>query len=253
LADSPAKKLENTMSFEQKRRALITGASSGIGKATALAFAKAGIDIALVGRSQNNLEFVSKAAHEFGVEAKAFCVDLAEVAEVKAKIQAIAHEFGNIDILINNAGIGYTGNLNDTPLEDWQQVINVNLTSVFQCMMGILPGMRQQGQGTIINIASIAAKQAFVGWGAYCVSKAGLLSLSQTLAQEERANGIRVMAICPGSVNTEIWDTPTVKANFDRSQMLTPEIVAQTILHTVLLPQQAVIEELTIMSNAGVL
>jgi NADP-dependent 3-hydroxy acid dehydrogenase YdfG len=253
LADSPAKKLENTMSFEQKRRALITGASSGIGKATALAFAKAGIDIALVGRSQNNLEFVSKAAHEFGVEAKAFCVDLAEVAEVKAKIQAIAHEFGNIDILINNAGIGYTGNLNDTPLEDWQQVINVNLTSVFQCMMGILPGMRQQGQGTIINIASIAAKQAFAGWGAYCVSKAGLLSLSQTLAQEERANGIRVMAICPGSVNTEIWDTPTVKANFDRSQMLTPEIVAQTILHTVLLPQQAVIEELTIMSNAGVL
>jgi NADP-dependent 3-hydroxy acid dehydrogenase YdfG len=253
LADNPAKKLENTMSFEQKRRALITGASSGIGKATALAFAKAGIDIALVGRSQNNLEFVSKAAHEFGVEAKAFCVDLAEVAEVKAKIQAIAHEFGNIDILINNAGIGYTGNLNDTPLEDWQQVINVNLTSVFQCMMGILPGMRQQGQGTIINIASIAAKQAFAGWGAYCVSKAGLLSLSQTLAQEERANGIRVMAICPGSVNTEIWDTPTVKANFDRSQMLTPEIVAQTILHTVLLPQQAVIEELTIMSNAGVL
>ncbi len=241
------------MSFEQKRRALITGASSGIGKATALAFAKAGIDIALVGRSQNNLEFVSKAAHEFGVEAKAFCVDLAEVAEVKAKIQAIAHEFGNIDILINNAGIGYTGNLSDTPLEDWQQVINVNLTSVFQCMMGILPGMRQQGQGTIINIASIAAKQAFAGWGAYCVSKAGLLSLSQTLAQEERANGIRVMAICPGSVNTEIWDTPTVKANFDRSQMLTPEIVAQTILHTVLLPQQAVIEELTIMSNAGVL
>ena len=241
------------MSFEQKRRALITGASSGIGKATALAFAKAGIDIALVGRSQNNLEFVSKAAHEFGVEAQAFCVDLAEVAEVKAKIQAIAHEFGNIDILINNAGIGYTGNLNDTPLEDWQQVINVNLTSVFQCMMGILPGMRQQGQGTIINIASIAAKQAFAGWGAYCVSKAGLLSLSQTLAQEERANGIRVMAICPGSVNTEIWDTPTVKANFDRSQMLTPEIVAQTILHTVLLPQQAVIEELTIMSNAGVL
>ncbi len=241
------------MSFEQKRRALITGASSGIGKATALAFAKAGIDIALVGRSQNNLEFVSKAAHEFGVEAQAFCVDLAEVAEVKAKIQAIAHEFGNIDILINNAGIGYTGNLSDTPLEDWQQVINVNLTGVFQCMMGILPGMRQQGQGTIINIASIAAKQAFAGWGAYCVSKAGLLSLSQTLAQEERANGIRVMAICPGSVNTEIWDTPTVKANFDRSQMLTPEIVAETILHTVLLPQQAVIEELTIMSNAGVL
>jgi NADP-dependent 3-hydroxy acid dehydrogenase YdfG len=73
------------------------------------------------------------------------------------------------------------------------------------------------------------------------------------LAQEERVNGIRVTAICPGAVNTELWDTETVQANFDRSKMLTPEIVAQSILHTVLLPQQAVIEELTIMSNAGVL
>jgi len=241
------------MSIQQKRRALITGASTGIGKATALAFAEAGIDVALVSRSQDKLESVAKAARDLGVEAQAFPVDLVEVGQVKTKIQAIAHEFGKIDILINNAGIGYTGNLSETPLEDWQQVINLNLTSVFQTMMAILPGMRQQGQGTIINIASIAAKQTFPGWGAYCVSKAGLVSLSQTLAKEERANGIRVTAICPGAVNTDIWDTPTVQANFDRSQMLTPEIVAATILHTVLLPQQAVIEELTIMSNAGVL
>ncbi|MBD2567252.1 SDR family oxidoreductase [Anabaena lutea] len=241
------------MSFEQKRRALITGASSGIGKATALAFAKAGIDVALVSRSENKLVAVAKTATEIGVEAKAFTLDLACVSQVQAKIQAIALEFGNIDILVNNAGIGYTANLSDTPLEDWQQVINLNLTSAFQCMMGILPEMRQRGTGTIINVASIAAKQAFAGWGAYCVSKAGLLALSQTLAQEERVHGIRVTAICPGSVNTEIWDTETVHANFDRSKMLTPEIVAQTILHTVLLPQQAVIEELTLMSNAGVL
>jgi short-subunit dehydrogenase len=241
------------MSFEQKRRALITGASSGIGKATALAFAKAGIDIALVSRSADKLEAVATAAQQYGVEAKAFAVDLACVSQVQHKIQAIAQEFGNIDILVNNAGIAYTGNLIETPLEDWQQVINLNLTSVFQCSMAILPGMRQSGQGTIINVASIAAKQAFAGWGAYCVSKAGLLAFSQTLAQEERNHGIRVTAICPGSVNTELWDTETVQVNFDRAKMLTPEIVAQTILHTVLLPQQAVIEELTLMSNAGVL
>ncbi|MBD2693180.1 SDR family oxidoreductase [Anabaena catenula] len=241
------------MSFEQKRRALITGASSGIGKATALAFAKAGIDVALVSRSEHKLAAVAKTATEIGVEAKAFTLDLACVSQVQAKIQAIALEFGNIDILVNNAGMGYTANLSETPLEDWQQVINLNLTSAFQCMMGILPEMRQRGTGTIINVASIAAKQAFAGWGAYCVSKAGLLSLSQTLAQEERVHGIRVTAICPGSVNTEIWDTETVDVNFDRSKMLTPEIVAQTILHTVLLPQEAVIEELTLMSNAGVL
>jgi short-subunit dehydrogenase len=241
------------MSFDHKRRALITGASSGIGKATALAFAKAGIDVALVSRSQDKLERVAAAAKEIGVEATAFTVDLSCVSQVQAKIQAIPHEFGDIDILVNNGGMGYTANLRETPLEDWQQVINLNLTSVFACIMGTLPGMRQRGQGTIINIASIAAKQAFAGWGAYCVSKAGLLALSQTLAIEERSHGIRVIAICPGSVNTEIWDTETVHVNFDRSKMLTPEIVAQTILHTALLPQQAVIEELTLISNAGVL
>ncbi|MBD2450291.1 SDR family oxidoreductase [Nostoc sp. FACHB-152] len=239
------------MSIEQKRRALITGASSGIGKATALAFAKAGIDVALVSRSFDKLEAVATAAKQTGVEAKAYTLDLADLSQVEARIKAIAQDFGNIDILVNNAGIVYTGTLSETSLADWQQVINVNLTSVFECIKGILPGMRDRGTGIIINVASIAAKQAFPGWGAYCVSKAGILTLSQILAQEERPHGIRVTAICPGSVNTEAWDSETVNANFDRSKMLTPEIVADSILHTALLPSQAVIEELILMPNAG--
>ncbi len=241
------------MGIDIKRRALITGASSGIGKATALAFAKAGIDVALVSRSADKLAAVAAAARFTGVEAKAFVVDLASTVEVKAKIQAIALEFGDIDILVNNAGMGYTGNISEIPLEDWQQVMNLNLTSVFQCIQAILSPMRQRGGGTIINVASIAGKQFFPNWGAYSVSKAGLIALSQTLAQEERSHGIRVTAICPGSVNTELWDTDTVGSNFDRTKMLTPEIVAQSILHTALLPQGAVIEELILMSNAGVL
>jgi len=253
VAWGTAKKLGDTMSVEHKRRALITGASSGIGKATALAFARAGIDVALVSRSLDKLEVVAKAAQNTGVEAKAFAVDLACISQVQAKIQAIILEFGDVDILVNNAGIGYTATLGETPLEDWQQVINLNLTSVFQCIVGTLPGMRNRGYGTIINVASIAAKNSFPRWGAYSVSKAGLVALSQTLAEEERCHGIRVTAICPGAVNTEIWDTQTVQANFDRTKMLTPEIVAQSILYTALLPQQAVIEELTLISNSGVL
>lgn len=241
------------MSFKQRQRALITGASSGIGKATALAFAKAGFDVALVSRTLNKLEAVAQAAKHAGVEAKAYAVDLADVSQVEKKIQAIAQDFGDIDILVNNAGIAYTATLSQTPLEDWQQVINLNLTSVFQCIMGILPGMRDRGTGTIINVASIAAKQPFPGWGAYSISKAGIVALSQTLAQEERDRGIRVTAICPGAVNTELWDTETVNVNLDRSKMLTPEIVAQSILYTALLPQQAVIDELTLMPSAGAL
>jgi short-subunit dehydrogenase len=232
-------------------RALITGASSGIGRATALTFARAGIDIALIARHEDRLEAVAEEARNLGVEAKAFPLDLAKVEQVHAQIDSIVAAFGPVNILVNNAGMGYTGDLIDTSLADWQRVIDLNLTSVFQCIKGVLPGMRDQGSGTIINVVSIAGLQVFPNWGAYCVSKFGLMALSKTLAMEERANGIRVTALCPGSVNTPIWDSETVQADFDRSLMLTPEIVAESILHVALLPKVAVIEELTLMPNVG--
>lgn len=237
----------------EPRRALITGASSGIGKATALAFAEAGIHVALVGRSAPRLEPVVEMAQNFGVEAKPYLVDLAEVETVKPKIQAIAAEFGAIDILINNAGIGYTAALNQTPLADWQSLLNLNLTSIFQCIQAILPGMQARQQGTIVNVISIAGRQVFPGWGAYCTSKFALMGLTKTLAMEARPHGIRVVALCPGAVNTPIWDSETVEADFDRSAMLSPEIVAQSILYTVALPQQAVVEELVLMPQGGTL
>ena len=234
-------------------RAIITGASSGIGKATALAFAKAGIHVALVSRSQEKLEAIASAAREVGVEAKAYPLDLANIEEVKAKIAAIAADFAPIDILVNNAGIGYTNPLSETPLADWQKVLDLNLTSVFQCVLAVLPGMRDRAQGTIINVASIAAQNPIPNWGAYGVSKAGLVAFSQVLAAEERANGIRVVNICPGAVNTPLWETDTVQADLNREAMLTPETVAQSILHTAVLPAQAVIEEITVMPSAGTL
>lgn len=239
------------MSASTERRALITGASSGIGKATALAFAQAGIHVGLLSRSQEKLAAVVQEAAKAGVTAKAYPIDLAEIDQVKAKMQAIAADFGPIDILVNNAGMGYTKNILETPLADWQKVIDLNLTSVFQCIQGVLPQMRDRQRGTIINVVSIAGQQVFPGWGPYCVSKFGLMALSKTLAAEERVHGIRVTAICPGAVNTPIWDTNTVDADFDRSTMLNPETVAQSILVTALLPEEAVIEELTLMPSAG--
>lgn len=239
------------MVTQTTRRALITGASSGIGKSTAIAFAQQGIHLVLVSRNQTKLEEVAQLTTSYGVDVKIYPTDLSEVDHVYERMSAIATDFGAIDILVNNAGMAYTGSLLDTSLADWQRVLDLNLTSVFQCIQAFLPGMRQQKHGTIINVVSIAGHQTFPHWGAYCVSKFGLLALSKTLAAEERANGIRVTAISPGSVNTPIWDTETVNADFDRSQMLTPEIVAQTILYAALLPEQAVVEDLTIMPNAG--
>ncbi len=239
------------MTSSIQRRALITGASSGIGRATALAFANAGIHVALVSRSVDQLNQVASEAQKAGVEAKVYPLDLAKVDQVHEQIDSIVAAFGPLDILVNNAGMAYTGDLINTPLADWQRVIDLNLTSVFQCIKGVLPGMRDRGNGLIINVVSVAGQQVFPNWGAYCVSKFGLMALSKTLAMEERANGIRVTAICPGSVNTPLWDTETVQADFDRSAMLTPEVVAESILHIASLPAEAVIEELTLMPSIG--
>jgi short-subunit dehydrogenase len=232
--------------------ALITGASSGIGKATALAFAKSGFNLVLSGRSHSRLEAVIDEVSQAGVIAKPLVLDLSDVDRIQDSLRATIGDLP-ISVLVNNAGMGYTGDLASTPLADWRRVIDLNLTSVLQCVQAVLPGMRDRQQGTIINVASIAAHNAFAGWGAYSVSKAGLVSLSKILAAEERAHGIRVTIVTPGSVNTPIWDTDTVHADFDRTRMLTPEIVAQSILHTALLPPQAVIDELIVMPSAGAL
>ena len=187
------------------------------------------------------------------VIAKGYAVELAELDQIQARLAEVIQDFGPFSVLVNNAGMGYTGALATTPLAHWQQVMDLNLTSVFQCIQASLPTLRSVGGGTIVNISSIAAKSAFPDWGAYTVSKAGLVALSKVLAVEERAHGIRVVIVTPGSVNTPLWDTETVQADFDRSQMLTPEIVAQTILSTVLLPSQAVIEDIVLMPAGGAL
>ena len=232
-------------------RALITGASRGIGRATAIAFAKAGLDLTLVSRSQEALQSTVSEAEQLGADVQSIALDLSQLDQIKPCLEVTAAQFP-IDILVNNAGMAYTGNLLETSLADWQQVLTLNLTSVFQVVQTLLPTLRQR-QGMVINVASIAGYQAFPGWGAYNVSKAGLIAFSKTLAAEEREHGVRVVTVCPGSVNTPLWDTDTVQADFDRSRMLTPETVAQSILHAALLPLGAVIEELTVMPSAGAL
>ncbi|NEP16586.1 MAG: SDR family oxidoreductase [Leptolyngbya sp. SIO4C1] len=239
------------MTEATRKRALVTGASTGIGRATAIAFAKAGFDLALVSRSEAKLAAIAEQLSEVS-QVDIFPIDLAALAEVKPAIGRIL-QHGPLDVVVNNAGMGYTGSLMDTSLADWQQVIDLNLTSVFQCLQAVLPAMCDRGSGLIINVASIAARQAFPDWGAYSVSKAGLLALSRAAAVEALPRGVRVTTVLPGAVNTPLWDTDTVQADFDRAGMLTPETVAQSILHTALLPESAVIEELTLMPSGGAL
>ena len=239
------------MTVDSGQKVLITGASRGIGRACAIALAKAGHSIALVSRNQSELDELATEIQALGVQAVTCSIDLTDTPTVAAKLQSLIASFGPIDLLINNAGMAYTGEIAEMELHLWQQVITLNLTSAFQCIQAVLPGMRSQKRGTIVNVISVAGKQAFPEWGAYCASKFGLMGLTKSLAQEERAHGIRVIAFCPGAVNSTLWDTDTVQADFDRSAMLSPEDVAQTLVQTVSLPDHAVIEELLLMPNAG--
>lgn len=247
------------MTSPTQKRALITGASRGIGRSTALAFAQAGIDLILIGRSQGDLksvaEFAQQAAQQAqtSIEVQICPLDLADLPQVRPKVAQICGQYGPLDILVNNAGMAYTGPLDQMSLEDWQRVINLNLTSVFLCIQGALPTLRHRGSSTIINLSSIAAQQPFPGWGAYSVSKAGLVTLSQAIAAEERAHGVRVSVVAPGATNTPLWDTETVDVELDRGQMLHPDTIAQSILHVALAPAGSVIESLVVTPNAGAL
>lgn len=231
------------------KKAIVTGASSGIGKEVALRLLQAGAEVSLVSRHPDQILSELPA----GSKAKGYAIDLGDISQVSTKIQAIVAEMGGVDILINNAGMAYIGEVIDMPLSEWQKLFDLNLTSIFQCLQATLPTMRSQKSGTIINVASIAAKQGFPNWGAYCASKFALLGLTQALAAEEQPHGIKVMSICPGSVDTPLWDTlgDKVPPSFNRSAMLRPATVAESIMTLINLPADAMINDLVLMPNAG--
>ncbi len=240
-------------SQDRPQRALITGASRGIGKLSAQQLAAQGVAVALVARSAQALDQVVQEIEAAGGQAQAYPCDLEDLKSVTPRLQEILTGFGPVDLLVNNAGMGYTAPIASIPLADWQRVLDLNLTASFLCAQAVLPGMRQLGRGTIINVISIAGKQTFPEWGAYCASKFGLMGMTQALAQEERSHGIRVMAFCPGPVNTALWDSETVQADFDRSQMLRVEQVADSLVQLALLPPGAVVDEMVLMPAGGAL
>jgi short-subunit dehydrogenase len=233
---------------------LLTGATSGIGKHTALALAKAGYPLALVARSQDKLQQVCTEIESFHIEgaiASYFPQDLTDLASLPSLIEKIERDRGDIGILINNAGMGYIKPLLETPIQEWQQVLDLNLTAIFALIQPVVRRMVERREGLVVNLCSVAALKTFPDWGAYSASKFALLALSRTLAQEVRAHGVRVTALCPGAVDTPLWDS--LNAGFDRHQMLAPETIAQWIVQTLSLPSQAVLEEAVLMPAGGAL
>lgn len=179
--------------------------------------------------------------------------DLSDPTAVAPAIQTLLSHGGTPAVVINNAGAAYTGSLAAMPLERWQWLVQLNLTSVFQVCQAVLPALREERRGLIINVSSHAAHNAFPDWGAYCVSKAGLKSFSRCLAEEERSHGIRVSTLTLGAVNTPLWDSETVDSSFDRRAMLNADQAAEALLYLARQPDHQVVEDLTLMPAAGAL
>ena len=230
---------------------LITGASRGIGAAAARRFAAAGHDLLLVARSGPDLDALALELRAQGRRVETAGIDLAAAATIAPALAELCGRGLTPEVLINNAGAAWTGPLAEMPLERWQWLLQLNLTSVFAVCHALLPTLRGAGGGLIINVSSHAARAAFPDWGAYCVSKAALQSFSRCLAIEERAHAIRVSTLTLGSVNTPLWDSETVTSSFDRRAMLAPEQVADALLYLAQRPPGQTVEDLTLMPAAG--
>lgn len=186
----------------QGKVVVITGASRGIGAAAAQVFVRAGAKVALLARSEADIQVL---AAGLGTDAMALVCDVAQAASVAAAMAAVIARWGRIDVLINNAGvIEPIARIADTDPADWSHAIDVNLKGVFYGMRYAIPVMRAQGAGTILTVSSGAAHTPLEGWAAYCASKAGAAMLTRAAHLEEAAHGLRIMGMSPGTVATKM-------------------------------------------------
>ena len=230
--------------------AFITGASKGIGRSTAIAFANAGWDLILLSRDLEMMETLRDELSDTQSTINLVKCDLSNAYEIDNSVKESIKIYGCPSVLINNAGCAFNGTLVEMPLKKWQEIIQINLTSVFQVCSSIVPSMRKDG-GLIINVSSHASYKAFPQWGAYCISKSALAMFTKCLREEERSNSIRACTITLGSVNTPLWDTETIKSDFDKTSMLSSIKVSNTILYIAEQPESQLIEDLTLMPAGG--
>ena len=188
----------------KEKNALITGAGKGIGKAVALALAAEGVNVALLARTKTDLEQVAKEIEPYGVKTVIVTADIADIESVNQAVNTVLGEFKTIDILINNAGIGKFGKFLDLAPEDFENIIKVNLFGIYYTTRAVLPGMIEQQGGDIINISSTAGLKGAAITSAYSASKFAVMGLTESLMQEVRKHNIRVTALTPSTVATDM-------------------------------------------------
>ena len=232
------------------RVALITGGNRGIGLAIAHALAAEGCDLIITGRDESLLKKAVRELARWGIRVLAETCDVRDPGSVEAMFTGAKKKFRRVDILINNAGTAHSNlKVDELPIEDWKRVIETNLTGMFLVARAALPLMKRGG--TIVNNLSIAATRTFPGSSAYNASKHGALGFTNTLREELRPKGIRVIGLMAGATDTDIWNTLWPEA--PRKKMLAPETVATAVVNALVLPANSTVEELAILPSAGTL
>ena len=225
--------------------ALVTGATQGIGRATAFALGRAGYRVAACARTRPKLDLLVAELRAEGIEAAGAAADVSNPDQVADAVARLAGSLGEVGLLVNNAGVLIARPFEELSLEEWDTTMATNLRSLLLVTRAVIPAMRRRRGGTIVNVASLAARNGFVGGTAYCASKHAVLGFSRALMLEFRKEGIRVITVCPGSVDTGMLrDQPMLKS--DPERILRPEDVADAILHAVRLPERALVSELDI-------
>jgi NAD(P)-dependent dehydrogenase (short-subunit alcohol dehydrogenase family) len=231
------------------KAALVTGASSGLGRATAIALGRAGADVALVARSQGELDSVKEEVSKIGCRALTLPVDLASVDETAEAVRRTVEALGRIDVLVNAAGTDAPGTVEELDVEGWDRTLDVNLRAPFLLSKAAFPHMREAGGGIIVNISSVAGKRGWANASAYCASKFGLTGFTEALADEGKEHGIRAIVLYPGAMATN-WGafSPEERQEGEPNEVaptrvLPPERVADLIAWLAASPPEFVLTE----------
>jgi NADP-dependent 3-hydroxy acid dehydrogenase YdfG len=233
--------------------AIVTGASSGIGEATALALAAEGAKVAIAARRGHLLKNLNQRIQAIGGEALEIVTDISDEAQVRQMVEKTHHTWGQVDILINNAGLMLPGEIDGADTADWRRMIDLNIMGVLYGIHAVLPLMKSQGAGHIINVSSVAGRWVRSGLGVYCATKWAVNVLSEALRQEVSKHNIRVMSIEPGPVDTELTQritNPTTKAGtteyYQSMKTLTSQDIANAIIYALIQPPYVNINEILI-------
>jgi NAD(P)-dependent dehydrogenase (short-subunit alcohol dehydrogenase family) len=215
--------------------AVVTGGSRGIGLAIAEALLNEGASVVIGGTSRSHLDAAMTSLTSHSGRVSAVQTDVRQYTDVAALMSTAVADFGGLDILINNAGVGVFKSVAETTVEEWHRVLDTNLSGVFYCCHAAIPHFKRRGGGWIINISSLASKNPFVNGSVYCASKTALNAFSETLMQEVRYDGIRVACVLPGSVNTGFGGLSNTKSDW----ALMPEDVARAVVDLVAFPARS--------------